>query len=169
MSAADVRGLISSSFEFRKVTEELYTGVYHKPLNKSCGDCWLDAYILLMKGNPEKLKAMAEKLFDLRAGAVLVDPQGDPKKTITRLNMTDKLALYHLRTHPDCIKLFSVFPPDWEEMATASGVKDEIENKPAPQKAAEGAENAQKPTKGSRGGNTSRGGRRATTGEKKQS
>ena len=125
MSSAQVRGLISSSSEFRNETESLYTSIYHQKLNKNCGDCWLDAYILIMKGNPEKLKAMQEKRFDLRAGAVLIDPHGDPKKTITHLNITDELALYHLRTHPDCIKMFSLYPEDWENEAIQSGIEDD--------------------------------------------
>lgn len=123
MSATQVRGLISSSKEFRNETEKLYTSIFRQKLNKNCGDCWMDAYILIMRTNPEKLKAMQEKIFDLRAGAVLIDPHGDNKKTATHHNLTDELALYHLRTHPDCIKLFSVYPQNWEEMALQSGIK----------------------------------------------
>jgi hypothetical protein len=167
MSAADVRGLISTSSEFRKETEDLYVGIYHQKLNKSCGDCWLDAYILLMKGNPEKLKAMAEKRFDLRAGAVLIDPLGDPKKTITRLNMTDELALYHLRTHPDCARLFSVLPEGWEQEAVESGIEDERKNAPAPapSEPAEGTQAPKRNRRSSGGGNTNKNAKKAATGE----
>ncbi len=114
MSAAEVRGLIARSAEFRSETEKLYKSIYHNHLNKSCGDCWIDAYILIMKGNPEKLKAMQEKRYDLRAGAVLVDPK-DPTKTATTHNITDELAIHHLRIHPTCKRLFSVLPDNWEE------------------------------------------------------
>lgn len=114
MSAAEVRGLIARSAEFRTETEKLYRSIYRRPLNKSCGDCWIDAYILIMKGNPEKLKAMQEKRYDLRAGAVLVDPK-DPTKTATTHNITDELAIHHLRIHPTCKRLFSVLPENWEE------------------------------------------------------
>lgn len=126
MSAAEVRSLISSSKEFRDETERLYVSIYHQKLNKSCGDCWFDAYILIMKGNPEKLRAMADKKFNLRAGAVLIDPYGDPEKTITHHNVTDELALYHLRTHPDCAKYFSTLPPDWEKLARKSAKEQAI-------------------------------------------
>lgn len=114
MSAAEVRGLIARSADFRTETEKLYRSIYRRPLNKSCGDCWIDAYILIMKGNPEKLKAMQEKRYDLRAGAVLVDPK-DPTKTATTHNITDELAIHHLRIHPTCKRLFSVLPDNWEE------------------------------------------------------
>lgn len=126
MSAAEVRSLISSSKEFRDETERLYVSIYHQKLNKSCGDCWMDAYILIMKENPEKLKAMASKRFNLRAGAVLTDPYGDSEKTITHHNVTDELALYHLRTHPDCIKMFSEYPDDWEKLARKSAKEQAI-------------------------------------------
>lgn len=116
MSAAEVRSLISDNVEFRKVTERLYQDAYHTKLNKSCGDCWFDAYIVLMRTDTEKLQEMKDRLFDLRAGALLLDPKGDKSKTVTRLNLTDKLALYHLRHNPDCIKLFSKYPDNWEEL-----------------------------------------------------
>lgn len=114
LSPADVRRLIASSVDFRKETEHLYVSIFRRHLNKSCGDCWFDAYILIMRGDPVKLKVMQNKRYDLRAGAVLVDPK-DPTKTITTKNMTDELAIYHLRIHPTCKRLFSVLPENWEE------------------------------------------------------
>ena len=119
MSAAQVRGLISDSADFRKETERLYTDAFHTKLNKSCGDCWFDAYIVLMRTDTQRLQEMKERLFDLRAGALLIDPKGDKSKTVTRLNLTDNLALYHLRHNPDLIKYFSKYPESWYELATA--------------------------------------------------
>lgn len=114
MKAAEVRSLIASSPAFRAETERIYYSIYRKRLNKSCGDCWLDAYILIMRGDREKQKNMINKRYDLRAGAVLVDPK-DPTKTATTHNITDELAIYHLRIHPTCKRLFSVLPENWEE------------------------------------------------------
>ena len=117
MSSVAVRELIRSDASFRKTTEQHYTQIYHKKLNKSCGDCWFDAYVVLMNTNPEKAKAMKEKLFDLRAGAVLTDVvKRDPAKTCTHHNLTDELALYHLSTNPDYIKFFSVYPDNWADL-----------------------------------------------------
>lgn len=114
MKAAEVRSLIASSPSFRAETERIYYSIYRKRLNRSCGDCWLDAYILIMRGDREKQKNMIKKRYDLRAGAVLVDPK-DPTKTATTHNITDELAIYHLRIHPTSKRLFSVLPENWEE------------------------------------------------------
>jgi hypothetical protein len=123
--SSDVRELISTDTDFRNNTERLYESIYHAKLNKSCSNCWFDAYILIMRTNLEKLKAMQEKEFDLRAGVVLVDPYGDPKKTVTQRNLTDELALYHLRVNPSCIKWFSIYPNNWEQLAVQSGIDAE--------------------------------------------
>ena len=74
--------------------------------------------------------------FELRYGAVLIDPQGDAKKTATAANLTDELALYHLRTHPNCIKSFVRFPENWEQLALDS-MQAEIKavQQPAPEPA----------------------------------
>lgn len=129
MKAAEVRSLIASSPAFRAETERIYYSIYRKRLNRSCGDCWLDAYILIMRGDRERQKKMINKRYDLRAGAVLVDPHGDRAKMITTHNITDELAVYHLRTHPSCVRLFSVLPDNWEEEVAASAQKEEKEEK----------------------------------------
>lgn len=126
MSAAEVRRLIASSREFRNETESLYKTIYRRGLNKGCSDCWFDAYILLIRTDMNKLKAMKAKRFDLRAGAVLYDVNRDPKKTVTHHNLTDELALYHLRTNPDNIKYFSVYPENWHELAVQSAGEEPV-------------------------------------------
>ena len=125
ISSSEVRELISTDIDFRNNTERLYESIYHTKLNKSCGNCWFDAFILIMRTKPEKLKAMQEKQFDLRAGVVLVDPHGDPAKTVTQRNLTDELALYHLRVNPSCIKWFCIYPKNWEQLAVQSGIEAE--------------------------------------------
>ena len=144
MSAAEVRGLIARSADFRTETEKLYRSIYHKPLNKSCGDCWIDAYILIMRGDQIKLQAMMNKRYNLRAGAVLVDPK-DPTKTATMNNITDELAIYHLRIHPTCKRLFSLLPENWEEEVYCSQEDNsDLEGMSAEQTAKEAAEKAEK-------------------------
>lgn len=144
MSAAEVRGLITRSADFRSETEKLYKSIYHKPLNKSCGDCWIDAYVLIMRGDPNKLKAMQQKRYNLRAGAVLVDPK-DPTKTATMNNITDELAIYHLRIHPTCKRLFSLLPENWEEEVYGSQEDNsDLDGMSAEQTAKEAAEKAEK-------------------------
>lgn len=120
LSASAVRELGRTDPAFRADTERLFTAIARKTLNKNCGDCWVDAYAVLMTTDPDKAEEMTmERLFDLRAGAVLRDPMGDMTKLCTRLNLTDELALYHLAKHPDCITLFSKYPEDWHDRAVA--------------------------------------------------
>lgn len=138
MSSTQVRELIRDDADFRRETERLYVGIFHQSLNKSCSNCWFDAFILLMRTDLNKLNAMKEKRFDLRAGAVLYDVVNhDPAKTVTHHNITDELALYHLRTNPDYIKFFNLYPDNWQELALASS-----QSATAPAKAAKGEAHA---------------------------
>lgn len=132
MSSTQVRELIRDDADFRRETERLYVGIFHQSLNKSCSNCWFDAFILLMRTDLNKLNAMKEKRFDLRAGAVLYDVVNhDPAKTVTHHNITDELALYHLRTNPDYIKFFNLYPENWQELALASAPNATAPAKPA--------------------------------------
>ena len=121
--SSEVRELISTDTDFSNNTERLYESIYHARLNKSCSNCWFDAYILIMRTNLEKLKAMQEKQFDLRAGVVLVDPHGDPAKTVTQRNLTDELALYHLQS-TRVASSPSIYPNNWEQLAVQSGIDE---------------------------------------------
>ena len=121
MSSAEVRELISdTSNAFRSETEALYVKYFRQSLNKACGDCWIDAYVLLMRTDMKKMEERAARQFELRAGAVLIAPNGDVTKMCNRNSMTDELALYHLRTHPACIELFSRYPHNWEKLVADS-------------------------------------------------
>ena len=132
MSSTQVRELIRDDADFRRETERLYVSIFRQSLNKSCSSCWFDAFILLMRTDLNKLNAMKEKRFDLRAGAVLYDVVNhDPAKTVTHHNITDELALYHLRTNPDYIKFFNLYPENWQELALASAPKASAPAKPA--------------------------------------
>lgn len=132
MSSTQVRELIRDDADFRRETERLYVGIFRQSLNKSCSSCWFDAFILLMRTDLNKLNAMKEKRFDLRAGAVLYDVVNhDPAKTVTHHNITDELALYHLRTNPDYIKFFNLYPENWQELALASAPNATAPAKPA--------------------------------------
>lgn len=113
--------LVRTSADFRGELRRIYEGIFHDNLNHKCINCWWDAYHVLMTTNTEKLIKMNEKNFDLRAGAVLIDVVNhDTKLTATRKNLTDDLALYHLRTHPEYISDFSKFPANWRELAIES-------------------------------------------------
>lgn len=117
-SSAAVRALIREDAEFRKLLESLYERYFHRKLNKGCTSCWLDAFVLLMRFDTSKLKIMAERKFELKAGALLIDVKaGRNDLMATHHNLTDELALYHLHANPKCIKHFSKYPANWEELS----------------------------------------------------
>lgn len=121
LSSAEVRKLIKEDAAFKSELARLYRTTFRKHLNTDCGNCWLDAFVLLMRTSKQKLQAMKERRFELKAGALLVDVvSGDNAKMATHHNLTDELALYHLRTNPKCIKLFAKYPAEWEELIKES-------------------------------------------------
>lgn len=117
LTSPQVRELIKTDAAFRKETEELYVSTFKARLNKSCSDCWMDAYILLMKTDIQLLMEKAKTQFELRAGALLIDVVShDNGKMATRHNLTDELALYHLSTCPDYRRFFTKVPDNLEEL-----------------------------------------------------
>lgn len=57
-----------------------------------------------------------EKRYWLLAGALLQDVvNGDENFLCSNANITDKLALYHLKTNPECRELFQVLPENVNE------------------------------------------------------
>ncbi len=88
-------------------------------LNRSisgCQNCYMDAYIELSNLNIQKVMEKQKCDFKLRAGALLRDVAGrDPKKNCTNANLTNELALYHLKTNPGCRKYFEKVPGDLSE------------------------------------------------------
>ena len=118
MSQSDVRKLARADSDFRDATERIYTASFHTALNKNCGDCWCDAYALIMLTANDKLMERSNRHYELRAGALLRDVRKDDNtKLCSHHNLTDELALYHLGTNPNCIKYFRKYPDDWKEQA----------------------------------------------------
>lgn len=116
MSSREVRELISANSAFKREISHFYCDVLKRRMNLRCNDCYMDAYIEIMTTPTDKLIAMAEREFELRAGALLFDVvSGDRTKTATAQNLTDELAMYHLTTNPSYIRFFSKYPSDWEE------------------------------------------------------
>jgi len=141
LTNAQVRELIKTDAAFRQETEALYTATFRAQLNKSCSECWMDAYVLLMKSDITKIMEKAKTSFELRAGALLVDVvNGDNAKLATRHNLTDELALYHLSTNPSYRPLFSKVPEDLDERLLEY-VNRQAAGATAPKKAAEAPSN----------------------------
>lgn len=124
-----IRTLIKESAEFRTRLESLYYEAFHKRMNQKCTSCWLDAFVVLMRYDINKIASMASRQFELKAGALLIDVvKGDNDLMASHHNLTDELALYHLRTNPKCIRLFAKYPDNWEALANKEGVAEEESN-----------------------------------------
>lgn len=129
LTRQELREKIKHELAFRQELEALYERATGLKLNKSCSDCWMDAYIVLM--TIKQITTMQEKNFELKAGALLIDVVShDNAKLCSRHNLTDELALYHLKTNPACRKKFSKVPENLDEllaaMDTASDETDPI-------------------------------------------
>ena len=120
LTRQELREKIKHEHAFRQELERLYVRATGLKLNKSCSDCWMDAYIVLM--TIKQITTMQEKNFELKAGALLIDVVNhDNAKLCTRHNLTDELALYHLKTNPACRKKFSKLPDNIEELLADAG------------------------------------------------
>lgn len=118
LTRQELREKIKHELAFRQELEALYERATGLKLNKSCSDCWMDAYIVLM--TIKQITTMQEKNFELKAGALLIDVVShDNAKLCSRHNLTDELALYHLKTNPACRKKFSKVPENLDELLAA--------------------------------------------------
>lgn len=134
-------------------------------LAKNCPDCWFDAFLALMRGDLAQMKKRAERSFELRAGALLIAPNGDSTKLCNMNTLTDELALYHLSTHPACIELFDRYPRNWETL-----VAEYVDRKAIAQLAVENAareKKAQESAQQAVGTNNTSGGVQVPTAKKK--
>lgn len=117
LSPAEVREKFRNEPDFKTEIEDLYHGVFHEKVRRTCSNCWEDAFIMLMTKKVGQMVELSERKFELKAGAVLYDlPSGDNSKMVSRHNLTDELAVYHLRKDPSRIKFFSVYPENWQEI-----------------------------------------------------
>ncbi|MEG2772239.1 MAG: hypothetical protein RR960_07845 [Alistipes sp.] len=124
LSVAEVRSLIATDNAFRNLIEELYVDVFHHGLERRCSGCFFDAYIVLMNTKITNLMEIKERKFELQAGKLLIDVvHYDNALMATNVNLTDELALYHLRTNPSVRKFFSKLPDNVDELIAISAVK----------------------------------------------
>lgn len=87
---------------------------------RGCSNCYSDALFELLTLNIEKAMQKEECKFKLRGGKLLLDAvNGDVSKAMTQANISDELALYHLKTNPYCEEYFEELPADWKEMVEA--------------------------------------------------
>ena len=70
-----------------------------------CSSCFLDAYTSLL--NLYKQNNLGMTKFKIKAGAVIRDPKGDSRNTLTMNNVNNALAVYHLANNPKAEKYFT--------------------------------------------------------------
>ena len=104
-----------SDIQFKQEVETLYKHYFSKPL-RGCQNCFCDGYHELINLKQERIMEKSKCEFKLRAGALLQDRRSNQDKyRCTNVNLTNDLALYHLKTNPSCEKLFDKMPADWKE------------------------------------------------------
>lgn len=97
---------------------EALSRVYLHRTVSGCNSCYADAYMELIHLNIDKVMAQENSKFKLKAGALLRDVVNhDISLTTTQHNLTDKLALYHLKTNPEYAPLFEKLPRNWQKLA----------------------------------------------------
>lgn len=89
--------------DLQKEIKALYLHFFNLPLNANCKNCYFDAYLQLIKLSNMNCD------YRLRAGVVLTD-SGDVTKNCSNVNITNKLAEFHLKKNPQCVKYFEKMP-----------------------------------------------------------
>ena len=115
LSPAQFRARVQGYASLQKRVEKLYNAFFPDmpKLNKGCGNCWEDAYIVLRASKIEKVMANLNRQYNLVGGVVLVSD--NPAKMCNRHTLTDELAEYHLRRDPSLIRFFDRYPADWQK------------------------------------------------------
>lgn len=125
LTPSQFRARVKGDVELQRKVERLYKKFLpdYPKLNKSCGNCWEDAYIALKTIKIEKVMQKLDSKYSLVAGAVLRD--NDTSKMCNRHNLTDELAEYHLRQDATLIRFFDRYPADWQRRIAEKSEKNE--------------------------------------------
>ena len=108
-----------SDDNLRRDIEVLAKHYLHRSVS-GCQNCYMDAYIQLATLNLEKVMNTENCDYKLRNGALLRDRiNQDVSLNCTNNNISNELALYHLKTNPGCVKYFEKFPKDFEKQVEA--------------------------------------------------
>lgn len=156
MTFADLSQAVKGS-AFRKELQDVYSRYFGRRVETSCVNCWWDAHHLIIVTPLKRMKERLNRQYHLRAGVVLADVSENKGAIATEHNLTDEMAMFHLRKHPQSISLFAQFPPDWQEQVSKPAnveakASEEVVSKPAenkseqaPAEATEGAQESAKP------------------------
>lgn len=136
-TGADLSLACKKDNDFRREIEELTEHFLHRNVS-GCSNCYMDAYLELINLKIDLIMEVVTTDFKLSHGVLLRDVvNSDISKNMTVHNTTDELALYHLKTNPDCAELFAELPEDWQErveafdLETGKAGTDETDENPA--------------------------------------
>jgi hypothetical protein len=125
-------GLSRSQEEFIERNHPLITG---KPFTRrSCSNCYHDAVILMIVTLKKNGFMKNASRFTLKIGALLNNP-GAGLPVVSNVNMTDELAIAHLRANPGVLKYFRAYPDNLEELLAGGDTQNQADEAAA--KAAE--------------------------------
>jgi hypothetical protein len=92
----------------RKVKiRSVYRELFGRDMPGSCSTCYIEALLEIVKSF--KKIEMATPNYELKRG-VLLESFGHPEKTCTNTTLTDELAEWHLREHPEKAVYFARMP-----------------------------------------------------------
>lgn len=115
----------------RKEIDTLSRAFLNKPVS-GCSNCYSDAYLELITLSIDKAMEKAACQFALRRGKLLRDVVNlDVSLNMTQANITNELALYHLKTNPQCVDFFEKLPEDWQSQVEAYTIPGKNKEKPA--------------------------------------
>ena len=99
-----------------ELIEKYYPLVTGKPFaRRGCSNCYQDAALEIIITHKRKGMIRQETKFFLKKGCVLVNPTSD-LPVVSNSNLTDDLAIAHLRARPKMIRYFEVYPDNLQEL-----------------------------------------------------
>lgn len=101
----------------RTFIDSLYYLIFGKEIvNKTCGNCYRDAYIEICTKLKREKKMPKKSSYQLKAGAVITF--FGSSQAYTNANLTDEVAVKYLSLCEDNSKMFSYLPNDWEKQVS---------------------------------------------------
>ena len=118
-NGSELMASLKNDIALRNEIEFLSKSIFHKSVS-GCSNCYFDAYIQLRTLNIDTVMEKIKCLFLLLAGALLHDVVNQNNDLLcSNANITDDLALYHLKTNPACRKYFQELPENVDELIAA--------------------------------------------------
>jgi hypothetical protein len=121
-SESEISLAVSVDYSLRKEIEDLSRFFLGREVN-GCRNCYADAYLNLINFPQKRVFEMNKCVFELNKNKLLYDVHGDLSKLLSQANITNTLALYHLKTNPECVKFFTRMPGNWKELVAGFDIE----------------------------------------------